>query len=131
MSFNRLKYDTCSYKSDLNESVSYLSYILDPIRYDNCSKCRPELGIVSGTNVSNIKGNLVDLENNLFGIDRPNTKCPSYKYLPQCDKYISGKEYIKPVIHPKIDTTNLHLPSCQFYPTLEVPQVPALNLHKC
>lgn len=131
MSFNRLKYDTCSYKADLGESVSYLSYLLDPLKYNNCNKCRPELGIVGGTNVSDSIGNLVDLENNLFGIDRPSTRCPDYKFLPSDNGYVQGKEYIKPLCHPKINTNKTHLRSCQFYPTLEVPQPNQLDLSKC
>jgi hypothetical protein len=132
MSFNRLSYDNCSYKQELTESVSYLSYLLDPVKFNNCNKCRPELGIVGGTNVSTPIGNLVDLENNLFGIDRPQTHCPSYKYLPSQNEYVQGKEYIKPVCHPKINTeASKHLQSCQFYDTLQVPQPYALDLYKC
>jgi hypothetical protein len=131
MSFNRLTYDDCAYKSELNESVSYLGYMLDPIRYEHCQKCRPEIGIIGGTAVSHGKGNLVDLENNLFGIDRPNTHCPSYKWTPRSDGIVQGKEYIKPICHKPIDTTPIHLRSCQFADTLSVPQPPALNLFKC
>lgn len=131
MSFNRLSYDDCSYKSELSESVSYLSYMLDPIRYENCNKCRPESGIVGGTAVSHIKGNLVDLENNLFGIDRPNTHCPTYKFIPDNGMSVQGKEYIKPVNHPSIDTTKVNLKSCQFHNTLSTPQPPPMNLFSC
>ena len=128
MSFNRLSYDHCAYKSELAESVSYLSYMLDPVRYEHCQKCRPESGIVGGTAVSHAKGNLVDLENNLFGIDRPNTHCPTFKWTPG-DK--QGKEYIKPVCHPQIDTTPMHLRPCQFHNTTSTPQPPPMNLFRC
>ena len=128
MSFNRLSYDDCAYKSELAESVSYLTYMLDPVRYEHCNKCRPESGIVGGTAVSHAKGNLVDLENNLFGIDRPNTHCPSFKYSPGDSK---GKEYIKPVCHPNIDNTPMHLRPCQFHNTMSTPQPPGMNLFKC
>ena len=30
MSFNRTTYDTCSYKQDLQDNVSTLSYLLSP-----------------------------------------------------------------------------------------------------
>ena len=79
---NRLTYDTCAYEKDLKQSTSPLEYILDPVKYENCQKCRPELGIVGGTSVSHISGNLVDLENDLRNQIRPNTKCPSYKFSP-------------------------------------------------
>jgi len=131
MSFNRLSYDDCAYKSELNENVSYLGYMLDPVRYEHCNKCAPQIGVVGGTAVSHVKGNLVDLENNLFGIDRPNTHCPAYKWIPSSDGSVQGKEYIKPQCHPKIDTSKVHLKSCQFADTLSTPHPPPLNLFKC
>lgn len=131
MSFNRLSYDDCSYKANLSGSVSYLSYMLDPVRYEHCNKCRPEIGIVGGTSVSHVKGNLVDLENNLFGIDRPNTHCPAYKWVPSSDGKVQGKEYVKPVQHPAVQTDMKHLKSCQFFDTPSVPQPPPVNLFKC
>jgi hypothetical protein len=131
MSFNRLSYDDCSYKAELSESVSYLSYMLDPVRYEHCNKCRPESGVVGGTAVSHSKGNMVDLENSLFGIDRPNTHCPSFKWTPRSDGKVQGKEYIKPVCHPPVDTNMMHLKPCQFHDTLSTPQPPPMNLFKC
>ena len=53
MSSNRLIYDTCAYKKTLDESFGPLSYLLNPIKYENCNKCRMELGIVGGSNVRN------------------------------------------------------------------------------
>ena len=79
MSSNRLMYDTCEYKTRIGESVGPLEYMLNPIRYENCNKCRMELGTVGGTNVSHIKGNLVDLETDLRGQTRRHTKCPQLK----------------------------------------------------
>ena len=55
MSSNRLIYDTCAYKKELDQSVGPLSYVLNPIKYENCNKCRMELGIVGGSQVSQIK----------------------------------------------------------------------------
>ena len=80
MSSNRLIYDTCAYKHELSQSVGPLQYILNPMKYENCNKCRMELGIVGGTAVSHIKGNLVDLETDLRGQTRRTTKCPSKLY---------------------------------------------------
>lgn len=128
MSFNRLKYDECSYKSEITQSVNPLNYILDPIRYEHCNKCRPEFGIVGGTAVSHINGNLVDLENDLRNQTRPNTHCPLYKYLPNERK---GKEYIKPVEHPELDHTKLHLKSCQLFDYKPLPHQPPLNISSC
>jgi hypothetical protein len=82
MSMNRSTYDSCAYNQSLNQSVAPLSYIMDPIRYNHTNKCRMELGIVGGTAVSHVAGNLVDLENDLRGQNRPLTQCPSYEYTP-------------------------------------------------
>ena len=35
MSFNRSKYDNCSYKNELNRNVGILGYILDINNYDS------------------------------------------------------------------------------------------------
>lgn len=119
---NRLIYDTCAYTEQLNQSVSPLSYMLDPIKYEHCNKCRIELGLVGGTAVSHVSGSLVDLENNLIGLDRPGTHCSSYKYTPVGPgQPVQGKEYIKPVCHPAIDTTMKHLRPCQIQSWPEVP----------
>jgi hypothetical protein len=133
MSFNRLSYDTCSYKETLGQNVSQLSYVLDPIKYEHCSKCRHDLGLVGGTAVSHVTGNLVDLENNLLGIDRPGTKCPEYKWLPPAPDAggVQGKEYIKPVAHPFVGTALVHLPECQMIDYAHVPAPPPVRLSQC
>jgi hypothetical protein len=120
MSSNRLMYDTCEYKQKLQDSVTSINFVLDPIQYEHNNKCRMEFGLLGGTNVSHVQGNLVDLENDLRGQNRPVTNCSQYKYAPSSDNYVQGKEYIKCVDHPKIDTTMKHLPSCQMidYPTI-------------
>lgn len=128
---NRLMYDSCAYQQELSQSVSPLSYILDPVKYNNCNKCRMELGIVGGTAVSHVAGNLVDLENDLRGQNRPNTHCPDFKYVPTDKNFIQGKEYVKPVTHPKVDTTMLHLPPCQMINYGDVPSTPKLNTFTC
>lgn len=127
---NRLTYDSCAYREDLAQSVNPLEYILDPIRYQNCNKCRPELGTVGGTAVSHISGNLVDLENDLRNQNRPNTHCDAYKFKPG-NSYIQGKEYIKPVQHPRVNTDMQHLKSCQFVDYPGVPLTPPMKGYGC
>lgn len=128
MSSSRLTYDECSYNTALKQSVNPLNYMLDPVKYEHCNKCRVEFGILGGTAVSHINGNLVDLENDLRNQNRPNTRCPSYKYLPSEHK---GKEYIKPVEHPNIDTNMRHLQSCQIFDYKPLPQQPPINISSC
>jgi len=130
MSSNRLKFDTCAYKNDLNQSVGPLSYMLNPIKYENCNKCRMELGIVGGTAVSHIKGNLVDLENDLRGQTRMSSLCPDKLYHPQTNNVIhtegngssSGKT---------IDTNLIHLPSCQMIKYKPVSLPPPMKHEQC
>lgn len=131
MALNRLTYDACAYQEALKQSTSPISYVLDPIKYEHCQKCRVELGVVGGTAVSHVTGNLVDLENDLRGQNRPNTHCPNYKFTPNDEQYIQGKEYIKPVQHPKIDTSMKHLMPCQMVNYGAVPSEPPMNLFKC
>ena len=38
MSSNRLIYDTCAYKHNLQQSVGPLEYVLNPIKFENCNK---------------------------------------------------------------------------------------------
>ena len=54
--------------------------------YENANKCRIDLGVVGGSNVSHIKGNLVDLETDLRGQTRRTTKCPTRLYQNPCPR---------------------------------------------
>lgn len=135
MSFNRLRYDNCAYKHELNESVGTLAYVLDPSRFENCNKCRMELGIVGGTNVSHIKGNLVDLETDLRGTSRMNSKCPTKKYQNQCSQKndMTSCQPSKIVLQGNagnktrtLDTNMVHLPSCQMIRYKPVPLEPEM-----
>ena len=107
MSFNRTKYDNCSYKVDLKSSVDTLGYILSPHRYENENKCMHQLGLVGGTSVSHIKGNMVDLESELRGQTRIISKCPDNLYTP------SNNGIIKNDKTEPIEQEMKHLPSCQ------------------
>ena len=138
MSSNRLMYDTCEYKTRLHESVDSLDYQLDPIRYENCNKCRMELGVIGGTSVSHIKGNLVDLETDLMGITRKASLCPTKKFQSSCAtknianckptnivyKDTNGNQHV-------IDTNKVHLPSCNMIRYKPIPMPPKLDLSQC
>jgi hypothetical protein len=79
------------------------------------------LGLIGGNEASLIKGNMVDLESDLRGINIPNTFCPWRQYQPPQNK----KEIIRnnTKIDMKIDTTPQHLPSYQMwaYPGVVAP----------
>jgi hypothetical protein len=67
MSLNRKMYDSASYQVALEDSTKPLDYMLFTGKYENCAKCRIELGTLGGNGVSMFSGNLVDLESNLRG----------------------------------------------------------------
>lgn len=139
MSFNRLRYDNCSYQHELSESVGTLAYMLDPSRYENCNKCRPELGLVGGTNVSHVSGNLVDLESDLMGVTRLASKCPQLKYQNPCPKGEMNQCHPEPIVIKQtpnkkgrvVDTTMKHLPPCQFIRYKSIPLPPPMEQVKC
>jgi hypothetical protein len=90
--------------------------------YINPQPQRHILGLVGGNEVSLIKGNMVDLESDLKGINIPNTFCPQRQYQPvpkgQTDII---RNNVKSDI--KIDITPEHLPSYQMwaYPSVVAP----------
>ncbi len=139
MSSNRLIYDTCEYQTRLNESSNTLNYTLNPMRNENCNKCRMELGTVGGTNVSHIKGNLVDLETDLMGITRKASLCPTQKFTSSCavgnmanchpgNITIQGENCGSQRV---IDTTPLHLKSCNMIRYKPTPMPPKPDYSNC
>jgi hypothetical protein len=125
MSFSRLRYDPCDVKKTTEESVSILSYLLDPNKYYSCSPCRIELGLVAGNNVSLYDGNMVDLESDLTNRTRANTRCPSGKFLPgtiiqgrdvlPCNPMQCGREGIPCGSTQCKGSRLVHLPSCRMF----------------
>lgn len=128
MSYNRLRYDQCAYKTEIDQSVGPLEYLLNPMKYENCQKCRHEFGLVGGTNVSHIKGNLVDLENDLRGQTRTLSNCPAKKYAPTEGSFIT-RPATRCNASVKLDLTPVHLPPCQMlrFPPVPLPDSPVYN----
>lgn len=79
------------------------------------------LGLVGGNEVSLIKGNIVDLESDLRGINLPNTFCPWRQYQPpQQQQEIKRTTYKGSVA---IDVRAKHLSAYQMwaYPAVAAP----------
>ncbi len=99
MSFTNTKYDNCAYKKQLQESTSVLGHIIEPNRYVHDERCRHSIiGILQNNPVDRRSYNapdvnLVDTENDLYGLTRPNSRCPSVKYSP--DKQCPNKNCSK------------------------------------
>jgi hypothetical protein len=131
---NRTIYDTCAYSKALSESVAPINYVLNPLKYEHCGKCRMELGIIGGTAVSHINGNLVDLENDLFNITRPATRCPNYKFAPgPAGAPIQSHAQPQPgrIAARDIDAKLMHLRPCQMVEYPAVPQPPKPVPYTC
>lgn len=99
--------------------------------YINPEPKRHILGIVGGNEVSLIKGNMVDLESDLRGINIPNTFCPWRQYqppkpdnMPQPFTLGNQKEIVRnnTKVNLKIDVRPQHLPDYQMW---AYPGVPA------
>jgi hypothetical protein len=140
MSFNRLLYDMCATNQRNVQSAGVLDFMLDPVRMENPKKCRHQLGLVGGANVSHVRGNLVDLETDLFGITRKLSNCPCRKYMNKCavaeepNNCQSDKIQIEEnpsTIGRTIDTTLVHLPNCQTIRYAPVPLPDPIQPHYC
>jgi hypothetical protein len=95
--------------------------------YINPDPKRHILGIVGGNEVSLIKGNMVDLESDLRGINIPNTFCPWRQYQAPAAKQTEIKrDNTKGSV--EIDVRPKHLPTYQMwaYPAVAAP-VPLKN----
>ena len=83
MSFNRLAYDTCSYKQVLAESISPGVYQINkpPVSCEPCYPDDPRIRLQSrGASVSETTS-LIDVDSEMLGITRKNSRCPENKYL--------------------------------------------------
>ena len=125
MSFNRTKYDNCSYTTDLKSNVDTLGHILSSYRYEHKDKCMHQLGFVGGTAVSHIQGNLVDLDSELRGQTRILTRCPTNKYIPS-DNNVIKNDKTEP-----INTQMKHLPTCQSIMYRSIPLPPPVKMNYC
>lgn len=92
MSFNRLKYDNCEVKKYNQESLGPGNYLYDtPIMCNNCLNDNPRVinqknGVSLNSNVDwRFYSGPVDVESDLFNLNRTSTNCPSGKYMPKCD----------------------------------------------
>ena len=126
MSFNHIKYDSCTYMKDLKENVSILSYVLSPFRFEHQDKCRHKLGLVGGTAVSHVEGNMVDLESELRGQTRYMSWCTHNQPTPLEEGDIIYNDKTAP-----IDTSKKHLPACQMISYKEVPLPPSVDYGRC
>ena len=96
-------------------------------------------GADANDNVSQIGGNLVDLESDLLGVTRKASLCPSKKFRSVCatsdpndcrpnDITIDGPGCNQRTV---VDTSLRHLPACNMFRYKPVALPPALDLPPC
>jgi len=128
MSFNRLRYDKCAYKQNLEESMAPGCYQFYAGKYDNANQCRVNFGIVGGNDVSLYKGNIVDLESDLRGQTRAGSLCPSKKFMPRCKQPLNEGLPSGP-IDCRSELANL--PSCDMFCYQPVTYAPSSTASVC
>jgi hypothetical protein len=99
-------------------------------KYENCAKCRIELGQVGGNGVSLFSGNLVDLESDLRGQTRPASLCPKNKFQPKCDS--KGRSSCDGLpCDPAKQYPLVNQPSCQMIRYPPIPKTPQFQPMEC
>ena len=116
---------------DILQSTKSFNYNIDPNKFEHNNKCRVEFGLLGGTNVSHTKNNIVDVENELLGITKTNSKCPDFKYLPSNNNILKPSPHYKLKILPELNLDKTHLKPCNFFNYQEVPKEPYLPYDKC
>jgi len=66
------------------QSKALAGYTMIPDKFYPNKPCRNALGLVGGNEVSVVNAPMVDVESDLYGITRPNTKCNFRQYNPEC-----------------------------------------------
>lgn len=121
MSSNRLIYDNCAYTTEIKESIGPLEYNLFKGKYENCKQCP----------VGDFTNNLeftsrVYVENELSGLTRQNTLCPSLKFDP-------SKPFTAPDFSPNkmCENINYITPSNLVKPTTNMLNENNLGINFC
>jgi len=85
MSFTRLTHDTCAYKHELSQTVGPGEYQLaKPYPCNPCFSKDPRIRMQRfGASVSK-STSLIDVDSEMIGLSRKQTKCPDLQYMPEC-----------------------------------------------
>jgi hypothetical protein len=105
------------------QSKNLAGYTMIPDKFYHEKPCRNALGLVGGNEVSIVTASpMVDVESDLYGITRPNTRCNAKQYKPECalggggcPDWPSGISYTNKADNEKrfIATRPTHLQTCQ------------------
>ena len=84
--WNRRSNDNCAYENTLTESVSPQDYMLFSGYHRNCGLCCSKKDCCDEKSLKSeqttVHGQRIDLENNLFNINRISSQCPKLKHQP-------------------------------------------------
>jgi hypothetical protein len=83
---SKLRYDFCTYETDLRQSVGPGQYLL-ATPWPNCSPClasdsRVQLGTGGVSTCAAAQSPIIDVESELYNLSRPASGCPARKYTP-------------------------------------------------
>ena len=111
MSYSRLPYDSCAYNHQLKESVGPGEYRLDPNKpCDPCFVPDPSV-LIQRSGAAICPNNLIDVDSELLGITRHQSKCPGQKYLPS-DKPFCGAVPLKECNSLRAEPSRYSNPPC-------------------
>jgi hypothetical protein len=84
MSWSRAKYDDCTYKHNLKETVGAGEYMTQtPKVCSDCIVLAPAFGLHGrGASAYHNVGNMIDVDSELMGITKKYSQCPTQKFLP-------------------------------------------------
>lgn len=92
MSFNRMPYDEGAYQHYLKETTGAGNYMVDTPRID-CNSCffpSPQVRLDKYGARTCVK-DLIDVDSELMGITRKDSKCPLNKYIPSPKEFCVGE----------------------------------------
>jgi len=125
-SSNRLMYDRCATEQRINDSIFSQSYYIFPPYGENIQRC----GGIKNTGMAC----RVDTESELKAIKPPASKCPQFKYNPNCNSNICQSTYnmtnvlpfdICPIVAnnlPKFNNVGYTLKIDKNYVACEIPE---------
>lgn len=83
MSFTKTKYDSCQNQQQQQSNKSIFNYVLDNSMYINKNECNNYTAPFLTYIPTGVSSRSIDIENDLKGISRINTKCINCKYIPE------------------------------------------------
>lgn len=122
MSFNRLNWDPCTYKYNVNQSVDAATYGLQTPRPD-CAACFPaDTNIQHGKNGFPIDAQgggisqcatrpMVDVDSEMRRLNKPGSRCPVEKYIPNED-FCGSYTALRDCRALPVETTRISNPPC-------------------